>query len=687
MWRHSPSLQASSRRVAQVRWKPGLESDTVERSPRIWSFRALSSMTQAEAERYAALLRDGLARHQAGQLTEAAVMYRQVLEAFPDHPDTLDLYGVLLHQAGRNDAALEHLERAVLARPGDPGFHNHLGVCQQALGMLDQAREAFATAMSLRPDMPEPALNLASVLNQLSRYEQAEQVARDAVRLAPGSNDAHLALVVALRHRERHPEAVEVLLETRRSCPPDIRVLEQLAQQFGMLGDIVAAGAAARHAVLFQPSASHAYVFLNESDAEVEWARRAVHLAPNDSRLWTNLSNHGVLENDNGSAILGARHAMVLSPGNVTAYVNMATSSMRVFDLTRARSIAYRGMSIDPNLHVLAICASECERSRGNIAKGWALYERRGLLSEALPRLGLPPAWDRVTPLDGSLLVCAEQGVGDEFIFLNCLPDLLSIADDVIVECDQRCLSLFRRTFPTARWIPRTIREIQPGDYAWDYREEARNLEPESHIMAASLPALFHAGTGRPATKSGYLRVDPTEATAWRSWLASLPDLPKVGVSWRSGVVDTLHEQYYFTPEMLLDSIGAGTATFISLLYADATEEIARIRVSRDTIIHEPPGLYQRDELDRLAALISRLDMVVTADTSVCAMAAACGVRTIRLEASYMLLANGRDALFENLYPCRDTEDVFSRDRILLRAAQKFKEWMSEPGAGQDAKY
>jgi hypothetical protein len=53
-------------------------------------------MTQDEAERLSALLQQGLALHQTGWLAEAAVFYTQVLECFPDHPDTLDLYGAPL---------------------------------------------------------------------------------------------------------------------------------------------------------------------------------------------------------------------------------------------------------------------------------------------------------------------------------------------------------------------------------------------------------------------------------------------------------------------------------------------------------------------------------------------------------------------------------------------------------------
>jgi hypothetical protein len=426
---------------------------------------------------------------------------------------------------------------------------------------------------------------------------------------------------------------------------------------------------------------------LSEQKNKTEWARHGTRVAPDDSRLWLHLSNQHIISTDNVSSDKTAKRAMLLSPETSTSYLNMATCAMRVFDLGRARKIAYRGLTANPNEHGLAICASECERSRGNIAKGWELYEHRGKLCRALPRLGLLPAWDRVTPPRCPLLVCAEQGVGDEFIFLNCLPDLLAMVEDVIVECDERCLPLFRRTFPSTRWIPRTVREIKPGEHAWDYRSEMGALAPSAHIMAASLPALAHVALGRPAVKNGYLRVDTDEAEYWRSWLASLPAPPKVGISWRSGVVDAQHEAYYFTPEQLLDAVGPDSATFVSLLYTDATLEIASIRETHGTTIHEPPGLYQRDELDRLAALISQLDMVVTADTSVCAMAAACGVPTIRLEASYMLLSNGRDAMFENLYPCRDTEIPFARDQILRRASLKYREWMNMLKAGSGVSF
>ena len=128
--------------------------------------------------------------------------------------------------------------------------------------------------------------------------------------------------------------------------------------------------------------------FLNEADSGVEWARRTVHLAPGDGRLWAHLSSLLSMATDNIPAIEAAKRAIILKPASTAGYLNLTTCTLRIVQLEQSRSSAYRGLMIDPGLHELAVSASECELSYGNIAKGWALYERRLHLPDALSRLG-----------------------------------------------------------------------------------------------------------------------------------------------------------------------------------------------------------------------------------------------------------------------------------------------------------
>ena len=58
-----------------------------------------------------------LTLHQRGQLGEAERLYRQVLARHPDHPDALNLLGVLALQSGRNEQAIGLIERWLSRRP------------------------------------------------------------------------------------------------------------------------------------------------------------------------------------------------------------------------------------------------------------------------------------------------------------------------------------------------------------------------------------------------------------------------------------------------------------------------------------------------------------------------------------------------------------------------------------------
>src|SRR3972149_10668940 len=57
-------------------------------------------------------LQAAVAHHLAGRLPEAEAIYRQILQAEPNHPDALHLLGVIAHQAGKHEIAVEYITRA-----------------------------------------------------------------------------------------------------------------------------------------------------------------------------------------------------------------------------------------------------------------------------------------------------------------------------------------------------------------------------------------------------------------------------------------------------------------------------------------------------------------------------------------------------------------------------------------------
>lgn len=96
------------------------------------------------------------------------------------------------------------------------------------------------------------------------------------------------------------------------------------------------------------------------------------------------------------------------------------------------------------------------------------------------------PKWDG-KPC--KLLVLAEQGIGDEILFASCFSDLYNDNPDLTIECDDRLMPIFRRSFPGINFVTR---------WRWRKGQEKEALQPVDHrgefdafIPAGSIPSIY----------------------------------------------------------------------------------------------------------------------------------------------------------------------------------------------------
>jgi len=128
-----------------------------------------------------------IGHHEAGRIDAAEAAYRQILEVYPDHADSLHLLGLISDQAGQSDKAIELIGRAIALNPEAAPYHNSLGGAYHRLGRLPAAIEHYRRASSLRPDSAEIASNLGTVLREMGNAPEAVSCYRTALRLRPDS--------------------------------------------------------------------------------------------------------------------------------------------------------------------------------------------------------------------------------------------------------------------------------------------------------------------------------------------------------------------------------------------------------------------------------------------------------------------------------------------------------------------
>ncbi|WP_042695116.1 tetratricopeptide repeat protein [Azospirillum sp. B506] len=344
--------------------------------------------SSAAPARLAALLREALAHHRAGDLEGAERTYRSMLAADGRNADALHLLGVLHHQRGQDADAARLIGKAIAHRPGMAEQHANLGLALHALGRLAEAEAEYRRALALREAYPEAHNSLGSALQESDRLAEAAVHYRRALDLNAGYAEAWANLGTLLRAQDEYAQAETALRHALRLDPGHATALTNLGVVLKETGRI----------------------------AEAETAHlEALRLAPGDAETMVNLALLREAQGRGDEAEALYAQALIHAPGFALARWNLA-------------------------LRLLG---------RGRLAEGWDEYEARFASRRVSAGRSVSlPAWDG-TP-GKRLLVWREQGLGDELMFGTALPDLAARfgPGTLIVEVDARLTGLVGRALP-----------------------------------------------------------------------------------------------------------------------------------------------------------------------------------------------------------------------------------------------
>jgi protein O-GlcNAc transferase len=150
--------------------------------------------------------RQGLARHQQGNLVEAERHYDAALKSQPDNFDALHMLGVIALQKGQFEQGVEIITRAVALNDNSPIAFNNLAKGLKDLGRFDEAFVHFERAIALAPAFVDAEFNYGTALHFVNRSEDALVHFEKAIALQPkfvaALNNRGLALAKLKRFTE-----------------------------------------------------------------------------------------------------------------------------------------------------------------------------------------------------------------------------------------------------------------------------------------------------------------------------------------------------------------------------------------------------------------------------------------------------------------------------------------------------
>lgn len=155
-------------------------------------------------------LRNAIAAHNAGRLTEAEVGYRRALRKRPTDAGALYGLGLLYFHQGSMDAAIQHVSRSLVFAPANGRAWNTLGSMYMSTGLTDEAKQAYGRAASVVPGMSEAWYNLGICHRNSGDIDKALQCLRTAASCDAPYPQSYEALASLLYQQSRGAEAAEV---------------------------------------------------------------------------------------------------------------------------------------------------------------------------------------------------------------------------------------------------------------------------------------------------------------------------------------------------------------------------------------------------------------------------------------------------------------------------------------------
>ena len=545
---------------------------------------------------------------------------------------------------GNHSLAEMSLARATRLDPKDKASWNNLGIARRMRGNIAGAMHAFERALEIDPRFGRALANQTELRREMEANGASVKLADDA--LATGSETEAELVMLRIRARAAEGAVDEAINQCESLCasePDNGRFAIELFKLYRTFGDTqsgldVLHAFRARHPedVDVTSALGQALVREHEFKAALPLVSVALEQHPDNVDLIVSLADIRAEQGRYGDAGVLLEQAVGLQPsvdmkGRLAANLVMRCEYERALDLARemieerpsaaadlagiqiyamthmgqhaeALPLLERSIAENPNDPNRRFPRATIHLLNERFAEGWDDYAYRNLSSTKHLRM-LPFAQWAGEPLAGkTILVLADQGLGDQVMFASCLPDLLDRGPArAIVEVNDRAAKTITRSFPRCEVIPTR------QDNGFDWVRELGTVD--YFIPIGDLPQQFRRQRSDFPDHRGFLQGEALRVAHWRDELAGLGSKPKIGVSWRGGTEHTRKVVRTMDVASLLPLAQACDADWVCLQYGDVTSDLARAREAGLPMHYWPESIK---DLDEFAALISALDLVVT---------------------------------------------------------------------------
>ena len=550
-------------------------------------------------------LQSAIKMHQAGNYPDAEQLYRQVLAIAPNNVDALHLLGLLKYQTGDAATAVDLIEEAIRINPRVSNLYNNAGEAYRALGQLKEAVRYYRRAIKLDPQNVMAYNNLALALMKQESFNEASKHLKTALRISPDYVEASYNLGRLLFQQKRFDEALEQLQKTREIKPDFYPVYPLLGQICHTLGEHRDALNYFNEAIAHNPddmalvnNKGLALIELGELDEAISLFKELLKRYPDVAEAHCNLGVALSQLDHLNEAMECFIEAVSLNPEYLEAQRNIASTLRDMGHVDKSIEAFQKIIQQHPDLANAHFGLAFSLLLKGDYENGWREYEWRWSSSNSpqqKPKLK-GKEWHGESLSNTTILIYCEQGAGDAIQFIRFIPMLAVQGATVILQCQAALLSLFEQ----AEGVDQIITfETKPKHY-------------DFHCPILSLP--LHLDISLENLPSTVPYLFPTVSDLDNIEL----DKSKlhVGVVWAGSQLHINDRKRSCSVELFAPLAEIEKIELHSLQKHSTDETVPAFLIDHND---------QLQDYNDTAALIKKLDLVISVDTSVAHLAGALG--------------------------------------------------------------
>ncbi len=459
---------------------------------------------------------------------------------------------------------------------------------------FEPALEVIDRAIAQYPKTPSLWLTKAMILDTMKRYADAEPAWELMTQLVPGNAAGWFYLGKARAQQHKRETAIAAYRQALAIKPDGLETLVNLAD------------------LLMNHKTEYDHFKLQAATQEAcTLLTRAVDLNPDSLEARTELGLALMRLGRASDALPHFIRAKQLAPSHKDVVINHAFCLFQMGRFEDAEVVYREGMALGDAYAKFSL--AQLLLLKGEWAQGIEYYDARLSPDEVPPRHQHKPIWNGESLSGKTLLVWAEQGIGDEIMFASMLPDVVTQAKHTIVEVEPRLVEMFTRSFPACE-----VFSHRPANPELSLRRDIDYQIPMGGLMRYVKPKLDYP------VGEGFFRASAEKIALYA---ARYPKngKKKIGISWLSNRTETSRTRT-ITLKQWLPILQSKGCEFYNFQYGDTAYELSQLKAETGIEIRCDADVNPLLDMEHMAALMSQMDLVISCANSTVHLAGALGV-------------------------------------------------------------